>query len=288
MHLTLADFDYLRALVAKHCAIVLTQEKAYLAESRLLVVARREGIASPTELIARLRGGNAEGLLQKIIEAMTINETSFFRNIQPFEVLRKQILPELLQRRAHVRRLSIWCGASSTGQEPYSLALLLREHFPQLKTWIVQILATDLCSEALTRARQGLYTQLEVNRGLPAMMLMKYFQNQGADWQLKEEIRSMVEFRQMNLIETWPTMPAHDVVFLRNVLIYFDVPTKKTILGKIRKQLQPDGYLILGSTESAHNLDDGYECHTQGGTSYYRVKSSQVIPIVTRPAGARG
>jgi chemotaxis protein methyltransferase CheR len=266
------DLDFLRSLLARHTAIVFAQEKNYLAESRLHDLARREGIPSAADIIARLRSGPPHGLLQKVLEAMTTNETSFFRDAHPFEALRRVILPEFLQRRAAGRRLSIWCAASSTGQEPYSLALLLREYFPQLQNWSVRILATDLSRDVLTRARQGIYSQFEVSRGLPPLMLTKYFQSLGEDWQLNEEIRSMVEFRQLNLFDVWPNMLQHDLIFLRNVLIYFDVPAKKSILAKIRQHLQPDGYLFLGGSESVQNLEDGFERATVAGTSCYRRK----------------
>jgi chemotaxis protein methyltransferase CheR len=245
--LSQADFEYVRTLVLKRSAIVLENEKFYLAETRLQAVARREGIDSLETLVARLRAapGN-NGLHQKVVEAMTTNETSFFRDVQPFEMLKQVVVPELMKRRATERQLSIWCAASSTGQEPYSLAMLLREHFPPLAAWKVRITASDLSTEVLEKARQGRYSQLEVNRGLPAQLLVKYFQRQGVEWQIKDDIRNLIDYRQINLIEAWPAMPQLDVILIRNVLIYFDVETKRQILGKAKKLLRPDGYLFLG------------------------------------------
>jgi chemotaxis protein methyltransferase CheR len=257
--LSQADFEYVRGLVLRRSAIVLENEKHYLAETRLQAVARREGIDSLDTLVARLRTAPHNGLQQKVVEAMTTNETSFFRDVQPFEMLKQVVVPELMKRRATERQLSIWCAASSTGQEPYSLAMLLREHFPALATWKVRITASDLSTEVLEKARQGRYSQLEVNRGLPAQMLVKYFQRQGVDWQIKDDLRGLIDYRQVNLIEPWPSMPPLDVILIRNVLIYFDVETKRQILGKARRLLRPDGYLFLGGAETTLNLDDSFE-----------------------------
>lgn len=274
MPLSSADFDYISTLVRKRSAIVLESEKSYLAESRLVNLARHEGFESVDALIAGMRANPVTGLTQKVVEAMTTNETSFFRDNQPFEMLREHILPELVQKRAVQRRLSIWCAACSTGQEPYTIAMLLHEHFGGLSGWSVDLLATDLSTAALEKAKQGRYTQLEVNRGLSARLLVKYFQRQGLDWQIADEIRRMVRFRPLNLIESWPSLPALDVIFLRNVLIYFDVATKKTILGKVRQLLRPDGYLFLGGAETTLNLDDRFERVNYQRAGCYRLRQS--------------
>ncbi len=275
MALSQDDFDFVRGFVQKRSAIVLEKEKAYLAETRLALVARREGLASVEDLVAQLRlTAPTNGLQQKVVEAMTINETSFFRDFQPFEAIRRVAMPQLLERRANDRRLSIWCGACSTGQEPYSLAMVLRDHFPVLRNWWLTLLATDLASDALERARRGRYTQMEVNRGLPVSHLIKHFRKEGQDWQLKDEVRKMVDFRQLNLIEPWPALPFLDVIFLRNVLIYFDVSTKKDILAKVRQVLRPDGYLFLGGAETTLNLDDAFERVDFERAGCYRLKKS--------------
>lgn len=274
MPLDVADFDHVRGLVRKHSAIVLEDEKAYLVESRLLNLARKEGIPTVQDLVRKLRANPNNGLHQKVIEAMTTNETSFFRDVHPFESLRKSVLPDLFQRRAADRKLSIWCGASSTGQEPYTIAIILREHFASYSGWDIKIIATDLSTEVLARCRQGCYSQLEVNRGLPAPLLLKYFQRQGTEWQLKEDVRRLVEFRQLNLLEVNFGLPPADIVFLRNVLIYFDVPTKKAILQKVRQVLRPDGYFFLGGAETTMHLDDAFERLSFDRSSCYRLRKS--------------
>ncbi len=259
MPLSSPDFDYVRKLVRERSAIVLDAGKEYLVESRLLPLARSHDCSSLQEFITKLRAQGANGLQQKVIEAMTTNETSFFRDVHPFEVLKKTLLPELIAKRDRDRKLNFWCGASSSGQEPYTVAMLLREHFPAVMNWSLRFLATDLSMEMVERARAGRYSQLEVNRGVPAPLLVKYFQRQGVEWQVKDEVRKMIEFRPMNLVDAWPAMPEMDMIFMRNVLIYFDVPTKKTVLSKIRRILRPDGYLLLGAAETTLNLDDGFE-----------------------------
>lgn len=274
MPLDSTDFEFVSNLVMRRSAIVLEPEKNYLVESRLLPLARREGLSSVAELVTRMRGSALNGLHQKVVEAMTTNETSFFRDVNPFEALRKVVLPDLYGRRASERRLQIWCGASSTGQEPYTLALILREHFASYSAWKTGIVATDLSTDVLARARQGRYSQLEVNRGLPAPLLIKYFQRQGTEWELKEEVRRLVEFRQLNLIDSAWGIGSVDIVFLRNVLIYFDVATKKSILQKIRQVLRPDGYLFLGGAETTMNLDDAFERITFERSGCYRLRKT--------------
>jgi chemotaxis protein methyltransferase CheR len=259
MSLSVQDFEYIRTLVQQRSAIVLESDKHYLAETRLAVLARREGLQSVDELLGHLYAAPVNGLHQKVVEAMSTNETSFFRDVHPFENLRQRVLPELIARRLATRCLTIWCAACSSGQEPYSVAMLLREHFPHLTGWNVRILASDLSTEMLERARLGRYSQMEINRGLPAALLVKYFSKQGDEWIIKDDVRRMVEFRPINLAAAWPVLPYMDVVLLRNVLIYFDVATKKQILGQLQGVLRPDGYLFLGGAETTINLDEAYE-----------------------------
>jgi chemotaxis protein methyltransferase CheR len=269
------DFDFVRALVHKRAAIVLEEEKDYLVESRLSSLARREGFASVADLLVQLRANRGQYLSQKVVQAMTTNETSFFRDLHPFEALRKQILPELIGRRSAMRRLHIWCGAASTGQEPYSIAMLLREYFAELSSWELRIIATDLSPDVLAQAQEGRYSQLEINRGLPAFFLIKYFTRQGTQWRLKDEILRMVELRQLNLIESWPALPMMDLVLMRNVLIYFDLDTKKMILSRVRKLLQPDGYLFLGAAETTLNIDDHFERAELERSGCYRLRAHE-------------
>jgi chemotaxis protein methyltransferase CheR len=266
-----ADFDYICKLLHQRSAIALEAGKEYLVESRLNPVAKREGLGSLEALVTKLRAEPFNGLHRKVVEAMTTNETSFFRDLHPFEALKQSIIPELIQQRAAERALNIWCGASSSGQEPYSLAMLVREYFPALATWNLRFIASDLSDEMLARARAGRYTQLEVNRGLPATLLVKYFQKQGLEWQIQEELRRMIEFRNINLAEAWPPLPPLDLMMLRNVMIYFDVDTKKAILGKIRRLLKPDGYLFLGGAETTLNLDDSFVRVQRGIAGCYRL-----------------
>jgi chemotaxis protein methyltransferase CheR len=266
------DFEYIRDLVRKRSAIVLETDKLYLVESRLQPLARREGFRSVAEIVAKLRTNGSGALHSKVVEAMTTNETSFFRDLQPFEALKKVVLPELIAKRAATRQLRFWCAASSTGQEPYSVAMLIREHFPQIANWDVKILASDLSTEVLEKARSGCFNQFEINRGLPASFLLKYFDRLGVNWQLKATIREMIEFRPLNLIEAWPILTSMDIVFIRNVLIYFDVQTKRDILSKVKRQLRPDGFLFLGGAESTFNLDDSFIRNEIEKTSVYRMR----------------
>jgi chemotaxis protein methyltransferase CheR len=208
---------------------------------------------------------------------MTTNETSFFRDTHPFDALRKHVLVDMLARRAAEKRLSIWCGACSTGQEPYTIALILREHFADRTDrtgWKIDILATDLSTDVLVRAREGRYSQLEVNRGLPAPLLVKHFERHGTEWRIKDDIRRLVEFRQLNLIDPIWAVGAADIVFLRNVLIYFDVPTKKAILRKVRGIMRRDGYLFLGGAETTLNIDDEFVRQSFERAGCYRLKQA--------------
>lgn len=272
MPISLNEFDYLRDLVRKHCAIMIDSDKQYLAESRLMQLAYREKHVSVEALLAHMRGKPFGPLHRQVLDAMTNNETWFFRDLHPFEALRHQVLPALIPLRGAVRRLNLWSAAASSGQEAYSLAMLMDEHFPELRNWSVRILGTDFSNAILNRARAGKYSQLEVNRGLPAAMLMRYFDREGLDWVLKPSVRGRVSFESMNLAEAWPARAPMDVILLRNVLIYFDIPVKQQILERARQALAPDGYLFLGSAESMLNLCDGFERVDCGRASCYRRK----------------
>ena len=257
--LSKTDFEYVRDLVRQRSAMVLGDDKAYLVEYRLQSLARQEGFASMHALL-ELLGKQSHGiLLQKVIEAITINETSFFRDRLPFDALKATLLPSLLSRRSEHRRLNIWSAACSTGQEPYSITMVLNEFRTALMSWHVRVLASDISTAMLERAAEGVYSDVELGRGLSPALLQKHFRKTDKGWQVKAELVRMVEFLRINLIEPWPIMPAMDVVFLRNVLIYFDVPTKKRILANVRRILQPDGYLFLGNAETTLNLDDAFE-----------------------------
>jgi chemotaxis protein methyltransferase CheR len=265
-----SEFSYLCELVKTSTAISLDSQREYLMEARLATIAQREGFASVSELLNRVRAGGSTQLQWKVVEAMTTNETSFFRDIKPFEALRQVVVPTLMKARQAERKLSIWCAACSSGQEPYTIAMLLREHFTELQNWKVTILATDIATDMLDKSKSGRYTQLEVNRGLPANYLIKYFKKDGVDWQIDEGVRKMVDVRRMNLSVAWPLMPPIDLVMLRNVMIYFPVETKKQILKNMRSVLRPDGYLFLGTAETTINLDVNFTCESFKNVSYYR------------------
>ena len=256
--MTAQEFDVIRKLLLERSAIVLEAGKEYLVETRLAPIVRQLNLNSIGELIAQLRIQPTNGLYRQIVEAMVTTESSFFRDRHPFEDLRKVVIPDLMTRRRDQRRLHIWCAACSTGQEPYSIALLIREHFPECAGWRISLLASDLSRQVLEKAREGRYNQIEVNRGLPAALMVKYFEQHGTDWQLKLAIRSMVDFQEINLAQAWPILPRMDLVLIRNVMIYFDVETKKAILGRLARVLSPDGYLLLGGAETTFNLDDSY------------------------------
>ncbi|MFG0290884.1 MAG: CheR family methyltransferase [Rhodopirellula sp. JB044] len=265
------DFDFLAKLVLERSAIVLEQSKSYLLESRLNPVARENGFDTIGELADALRKPNHRQLADAVVDAMTTNETSFYRDIHPFEVLKKQLLPELIEKRSKEKRLTIWSNACSSGQEVYSIAMMIREHFPQLNDWDVRLRATDLSNEILERAQKGIFNQTEVNRGLPMQLLMKYFHREGVHWQINDDIRSMVRFDCVNLIENWPlTLANVDVVFLRNVLIYFTPDTKSQILAKVRQRIKDDGCLFLGGSENTMNLTNEFERVQVDRTVYYR------------------
>lgn len=265
------DFQTVRRLVQDFSAIVLEDGKQYLVECRLAPLVRQRKLNSISELLAGLRGDFDGELHRQIIEAMVTSESSFFRDHHPFEALKKVILPDLIERRRLDRRLDIWCAASAHGQEPYSVALLIREHFPLLAGWKIGLLASDLSREVLSRAREGRFNQIEVNRGLPAPLLVRYFKQHGTEWQLQTEIRNMVEFREINLAKPWPSLPRMDLILIRNVMIYFDVPTKKEILAKIARLLRPDGYLLLGGSETTINLDPSYRRVEPMKSGFYQV-----------------
>lgn len=270
MSMTAADFGFISTLVRQESAIVLEPGKEYLVEARLMPLARRAGVAGISDIVRKLQQEPRGPLRDQVVDAMTTNETSWFRDRVPFTALTDSVLPELQAKRSAERALNIWCAACSSGQEPYTIAMLLSD-VPSLAGWRTSILATDLSEEMLTKCRNGRYSQLEVNRGLPAQLLIRHFERAGTEFGVKPALKSMVNFRQMNLATQWPTLPAMDVVFLRNVLIYFDVETKRSILERVRKVLRPDGYLFLGAAETTLNVHPAYERVTLNGATVYKL-----------------
>lgn len=261
------DFKFVCRFVRDRSAVALESGKEYLVEARLGPLADELQFASVGALIAALRGARNEALSTRVVEAMVTTETLFFRDVTPFEALRTSVLPNLIERRRAARELSVWSAACSTGQEPYSFVLLLRQHFPELANWKVNVLATDLSGQVLAQAREGRYNQTEVNRGLSAALLSHHFKQTGITWQLRDDVRRAVEFQELNLARPWPALPKMDLVFLRNVMIYFDPETKKAILNRVARVLRPDGYLLLGSTETVLTLDSQFARaeHLKGG-----------------------
>lgn len=270
MSLVATDIEFLSRAIAERSGNVVSAAQSYLLESRLNPVAKAAGLEDVHALVAELKSNPRNPLYERVTAAMTINETSFFRDMQPFDALKKAILPELIKQRQPLRSLSIWSAAASSGQEAYSIALMLRTFFPELATWRVRIPATDFSNEMVERVRKGVYSQFEVNRGLPAAMLVKNFDRDGLNWQAKPELRAMVEARQMNLVENWPVTIRHDVVFLRNVLIYFDMATKQRILNRVHQSMKPDGYLFLGGGETLIQLPVPFERVTIDKTVCFR------------------
>jgi chemotaxis protein methyltransferase CheR len=250
------EFDILSNLVKERSGLVLTRDKAYLLESRLLPVVRKWQLKTLAELAAAVRGHADAGLVRAVVEAMTTNESFFFRDVKPFDQFKAFVLPHLLRSRASTRAIRIWSAACSSGQEPYSLAMILTERRALLANWRIEILATDLSTEILEKAQAGLYSQFEVQRGLPIQLLVKYFKQQGDRWQIDPAIRAMVNFRQLNLLDDFAALGRFDVIFCRNVLIYFDQPTKTLVLNRLSRQMAPDGHLYLGGAETVLGITD--------------------------------
>jgi chemotaxis protein methyltransferase CheR len=255
--MTPLDYEYLQKLLKERSGLMLSADKKYLLESRLIPLARKAGVAGISELVQKMKGGS-EALIHDVVEAMTTNETFFFRDKTPFDHFKETVIPELIQARASRRSLRIWCAASSTGQEPYSLAMILKEMGPALAGWRIEIIATDLSPEVLEKCKAGLYTQFEVQRGLPIQLLVKHFKQVGAMWQLNADTKSLVQFRQFNLLQDFAPLGKFDVIFCRNVLIYFDQATKTDIFNRLMKANEPDGYLFLGAAETVVGLTDSY------------------------------
>ncbi|MCG6206248.1 protein-glutamate O-methyltransferase CheR [Rhodopseudomonas sp. HC1] len=288
--MTPLDYDYLQKVLKDRSGLMLSADKKYLLESRLLPLARKIGVPGISELVQKMKGGS-EKLIHDVVEAMTTNETFFFRDKTPFDHFKDSVLPELIKARSGRRSLRIWCAASSTGQEPYSLAMLLKERAADLSGWRVEIVATDLSPEVLEKSRSGLYTQFEVQRGLPIQFLVKYFKQDGMMWQLNPDVRGMVQFRQFNLLQEFAALGKFDVIFCRNVLIYFDQATKSDIFNRLMKANEPDGYLFLGAAETVVGLTDSYRvCPKRRGVYLPNVSSAAAPGLAggLKPAGVLG
>jgi chemotaxis protein methyltransferase CheR len=256
---TPTDYDYLRKLLKERSGLMLSADKQYLVESRLLPIARRIGVPHLADLVVKLKAPGSEPLIVDVVEAMTTNESFFYRDKIPFDQFREVIVPSLIKARAAQRRIRIWCAAASTGQEPYSLAMILKEMALPLAGWRTEIIATDLSNEVLEKSRAGLYSQFEVQRGLPIQMLMKYFTQAGETWQISPEIKAMVQYRPLNLLSDFSQLGKFDVVFCRNVLIYFDQATKVGVFERLARVTETDGYLVLGAAETVVGLTEVFK-----------------------------
>lgn len=253
-----ADFEFLAKMLADRSGLMLTPDKVYLLESRLTPLARRMGLNGLDDLVQRLRMRGDEQLKRDVTDAMTTNESFFFRDQTPFKLFEDVVLPSMAESRASQKKLRIWCAAGSTGQEPYSLAMILKEREAKWRGWTFEILSTDIAGHVLKKAQAGRYSQFEVQRGLPIQLLIKYFDQDGDTWTLKPEIRNMVKFKQFNLLDSFAGMGPFDVVFCRNVLIYFDPDRKSATLEKIYKTMPKDGYLFLGAAETVLGITDRF------------------------------
>jgi chemotaxis protein methyltransferase CheR len=262
------EFGFVADLVRREAAIVLEPGKEYLVDARLAPLARRAGVPGVNEFVRLARHAPTRDHRWSIVEALTTNETSWFRDPAVFEAFRRELLPRLIADRSVRQPLRIWSAAASTGQEAYSLAMLLADELPS--GWRHEILGTDISAEVLERARSGVYSQMEMNRGLPAKHLVRFFQRQGTGWRVDDRLRAGVQFRELNLAGPLIGLPRFDVIFMRNVLIYFDAETKRSVLAKVRRFLAPDGWLVLGTAETTRGIDDQFEQHRFGSLTAYQ------------------
>lgn len=257
--MTPSEFEFLKTFLKTRSGLVLSNDKQYLVESRLLPIARSSKLETLSAVIQTLQRGGNRALETEVIEAMTTNESFFFRDKTPFEHFKDTMLPALLEARSARKQIKIWCAAASTGQEPYSLGICLKEDAAKMPGWRTRILGTDLSQEVLEKAKTGLYSQFEVQRGLPIQMLLKYFEQKGDMWQIGAGMRAMIEWKKLNLLESFSHLGEFDIIFCRNVLIYFDQATKSEILGRLAKSIPDDGYLVLGAAETVVGLTDAFK-----------------------------
>ena len=254
-----ADFDFISSLIMSRSGLVLTPDKAYLLESRLMPVARKHGLKGLDELINILRTRKDEALIVEIVEAMTTNESFFFRDTKPFDLLRDEILPPIMEQRAAQKKLRIWCAAASSGQEPYSIAIILKELGAKLAGWNIEIVGTDISKDILKKAEKAQYSQFEVQRGMPIQLLLKYFDKVDENWTVKPEISKMVQYKYWNLLEDPRSLGNFDIVFCRNVLIYFDAETKGRVLETIARLMPEDGKMFLGGAETVLGVSEKFK-----------------------------
>ena len=287
--MTPPDYEYLRKLLKDQSGLDLSADKQYLIESRLMPLSRKAGLQGIPDLVQKMKAGS-QSLVAQVVEAMTTNETFFFRDKVPFDHFRQAIMPEVLKARAARRSIRVWCAAGSTGQEPYSLAMCVKEMESQLAGFRVEIIATDISQEVLEKSKAGLYSQFEVQRGLPIQLLVKYFKQTGEFWQINPDIRAMVQHRQLNLLHDFSSLGTFDIIFCRNVLIYFDQDTKINIFNRLAKGMEQDGFLVLGAAETVVGLTDAFKPYPDK-RGLYRPNESRATKVglaVPRVAAAAG
>jgi len=275
MACTDSDYAYLRELVLAQSANMIDPSRNALFDTKLDSIARMAGASNLEDFVHLLRSDRPAHLHRAVAEAMTINETSFFRDVRPFDLLRETILPRLVESRRGERRLRIWSAASSTGQEAYSLAMLITEHLPEIAHWDVKIVGTDISRQVVEYARKGRYRRLEVNRGLPARMLLKYMTRDGEEWEVQPKIRAMCEFQSANLCAPLPKIPVFDLVLLRNVLLYFSQEDRSSVFRDVYRHIAPDGYLLLGNAEQAEESTNLFEVEFSSSSYFYRPVSGR-------------
>lgn len=284
--MTPIEFDFLKKFLKDRSGLVLSDDKQYLVESRLLPIAKNSGLETLSKLVQELQRPGSRKLQEDVVEAMTTNESFFFRDKTPFDHFKEIMMPHMLEARGSSRSVKIWCAAASTGQEPYSLAICLKEMGPKMAGWRTRIIGTDLSAEVLEKAKAGLYSQFEVQRGLPIQLLLKYFEQKGDLWQIDAGIKAMVELRKLNLLENFSHLGEFDIIFCRNVLIYFDQPTKSEILGRLAKLMPEDGYLVLGAAETVVGLTDAFKPVPGKRGLFQRNSAAKVSAAPARPLAA--
>ncbi|MET0967925.1 MAG: protein-glutamate O-methyltransferase CheR [Tardiphaga sp.] len=283
--MTPADYDFLRKFLKERSGLDLSADKQYLIESRLVPLARKANLAGIEDLVQQIKNG-ASALAGDVVEAMTTNETFFFRDKIPFDHLRDTVLPEMMQARSARRSLRIWCAAASTGQEPYSIAMVIKEMGAQLAGWRIEIIGTDISQQVLEKSKSGMYTQFEVQRGLPIQLLVKNFKQVGEMWQINPDVRSMIQYKPLNLLQDFSHLGKFDIIFCRNVLIYFDQEMKSQIFGRLGKCMEPDGFLALGAAETVVGLTDAFKPHADK-RGLYRPSVARAAPSIV-PGMASG
>jgi chemotaxis protein methyltransferase CheR len=279
-----ADFDFVAGLLKSSSGLSLSPAKTYLLDSRVTPLLRRYGLRTTRDFVTALRTDEKGTMLTELSEAMATYETYFYRDISPFESLQTRVLPKLREIRQGQRRLRIWSAACSTGQEPYSLAMMFEEEKHLWAGWSIEILATDVSTTALTRAREGIYSQFEVQRGLPIRNLMAFFVQEGDQWRVKPQLKKWLRFEQVNLLQPLTQLGTFDIILCRNALIYFDAETKSRVLGHLADVISPDGVLVMGSAETTLHYSDLFTLHPDDRTLYVPKKNNASLTgLQSRP-----